>query len=121
LTAACGRISPRSWPYIAHQYAIPFENLDVLLRRPVVLDLEANYSKIVVQRRTAQTHLSLRGRVLEVIHSTGVDKRSLNSADELVAALRESFDLDTPAAAALWPSICARHEALFAGTSGQGT
>ncbi len=35
----------------AHQYAIPFENLDVLLRRPVVLDLEANYDKIVCQRR----------------------------------------------------------------------
>jgi len=35
----------------AHQYAIPFENLDVLLRRPVVLDLEASYDKIVRQRR----------------------------------------------------------------------
>jgi N-hydroxyarylamine O-acetyltransferase len=35
----------------AHQYAIPFENLDVLLRRPVVLDLEANYDKIVCRRR----------------------------------------------------------------------
>ncbi|MHB8816749.1 MAG: arylamine N-acetyltransferase family protein, partial [Steroidobacteraceae bacterium] len=35
----------------AHQYAIPFENLDVLLRRPVVLDLEANYHKIVCRRR----------------------------------------------------------------------
>ena len=35
----------------AHQYAIPFENLDVLLRRSVALDLEANYDKIVRQRR----------------------------------------------------------------------
>ena len=35
----------------AHQYAIPFENLDVQLGRPVVLDLEANYNKIVCQRR----------------------------------------------------------------------
>jgi len=35
--------------------------------------------------------------------------------------LRDSFDLDTPEAAALWPSICARHEALFAGTSEQVT
>jgi N-hydroxyarylamine O-acetyltransferase len=76
---------------------------------------------LVVQRRTADTHLSLRGRILEVIHSTGVDKRPLNSADELVAALRDSFDLDIPTAATLWPSICARHEALFADTSGQGT
>ena len=35
----------------AHQYAIPFENLDVLLRRPVVLDPEASYDKIVGRRR----------------------------------------------------------------------
>ena len=35
----------------AHQYAIPFENLDVLLHRPVVLDLAASYDKIVRQRR----------------------------------------------------------------------
>ncbi|HSY96272.1 MAG TPA: arylamine N-acetyltransferase, partial [Steroidobacteraceae bacterium] len=72
---------------------------------------------LVVQRRTADTHLSLRGRVLTVIHATRVDKKLLNSADELVATLRDSFDLDIPEAATLWPSICARHEALFAGTS----
>ena len=73
---------------------------------------------LVVQRRAAaDTHLSLRGRVLAAIHATGVDKKLLNSADELVATLRDSFDLDAPEAATLWPSICARHEALFAGTS----
>jgi N-hydroxyarylamine O-acetyltransferase len=72
---------------------------------------------LVVQRRTADTHHSLRGRVLTVIHATRVDKKLLNSADELVATLRDSFDLDIPEAATLWPSICARHEALFAGTS----
>ncbi len=72
---------------------------------------------LVVQRRTADTHLSLRGRVLATIYATHVDKKLLNSADELVATLRDSFDLDIPEAASLWPSICARHEALFAGTS----
>jgi N-hydroxyarylamine O-acetyltransferase len=72
---------------------------------------------LVIQRRTADTHLSLRGRVLSTIHSTRVDRKLLNSADELVATLRDKFDLDTPEAATLWPSICARHEALFAGTS----
>ncbi len=76
---------------------------------------------LVVQRRTADTHLSLRGRVLQAIHATHVDKKLLNSAGELVATLRDSFELDTPEAASLWPSICARHEALFAGTSGQVT
>jgi N-hydroxyarylamine O-acetyltransferase len=77
---------------------------------------------LVVQRRAAaDTHLSLRGRVLAAIHATGVDKKLLNSADELVATLRDSFDLDAPEAATLWPSISARHEALFSGTSEQVT
>ena len=76
---------------------------------------------LVVQRRTADTHLCLRGRVLAAIHATRIDKKLLSSADELVAILRDSFDLDTPEAATLWPSICARHEALFARTSEQVT
>jgi N-hydroxyarylamine O-acetyltransferase len=63
----------------------------------------------------------LRGRVLAAIHATRVDKKLLNSTDELVATLRDSFDLDTSEAATLWPLICARHEALFAGTSEQMT
>ena len=72
---------------------------------------------LIVQRRSVDTHLSLRGRVLATIHATRVDKKLLNSADELVATLRDGFGLDTPEAATLWPSICARHEALFPGTS----
>jgi N-hydroxyarylamine O-acetyltransferase len=74
---------------------------------------------LVVQRRTADTHLSLRGRVLATIHATRSDKQLLKSADELITTLRDSFDLDIPEVAALWPSICARHEALFAGTPEQ--
>ena len=35
----------------AHQHAIPFENLDVLLRRPLVMDPEPNFDKIVRRRR----------------------------------------------------------------------
>jgi N-hydroxyarylamine O-acetyltransferase len=72
---------------------------------------------LVVQRRTDDTHLSLRGRVLATTHAAHLDKKLLNSAEELVATLREKFDLDVPEAATLWPLICARHEAVFAGTS----
>ena len=74
---------------------------------------------LVVQRRTTDTHLSLRGRVLAAIHAGHVEKKLLISANELVVALRDNFDLDIPEAATLWPSICARHEALFAGASAQ--
>ncbi|HEY6641778.1 arylamine N-acetyltransferase family protein [Povalibacter sp.] len=35
----------------AHSEAVPFENLDVQLRRPVSLDLPAIYDKLVLQRR----------------------------------------------------------------------
>jgi N-hydroxyarylamine O-acetyltransferase len=69
---------------------------------------------LVVQRRAVDTHLSLRGRVLVTTHAMHVENRMLGSAEELVATLRDSFDLDVPEAATLWPSICARHEALFA-------
>jgi N-hydroxyarylamine O-acetyltransferase len=68
---------------------------------------------LVVQRRTPETHVSLRGRVLSISHASHVDKRVLNSADELVASLHDHFDLDIPEAATLWPDICARHEAVF--------
>ncbi|HEY4341932.1 MAG TPA: arylamine N-acetyltransferase [Steroidobacteraceae bacterium] len=71
---------------------------------------------LVVQRRALDSHLSLRGRVLASMGARGVDKRLLNGADELVTTLRDSFDLDVPEAAALWPSICARHETLFGGS-----
>jgi arylamine N-acetyltransferase len=68
---------------------------------------------LVVQRRSAEAHLSLRGRVLSTIHSHGVEKVMLHSPGELVTTLRERFDLDVPEAASLWPAIVARHELLF--------
>jgi N-hydroxyarylamine O-acetyltransferase len=74
---------------------------------------------LVVQRRTGDAHLSLRGRVMATTHARRIDKKLLSSADELVTTLRDSFDLHIPEAAALWPLICARHEALFGGTSEQ--
>ena len=74
---------------------------------------------LVVQRRTADTHYSLRGRVLTTLRSTGQEKTLLHSPDELVAAIRARFDLDAPEAASLWPAICARHDALFGGAGAQ--
>jgi N-hydroxyarylamine O-acetyltransferase len=68
---------------------------------------------LLVQRRRGDTHLALRGRVLMTQHAGGAEKRVLGSADELLTTLRETFELDVPEAATLWPAICARHEALF--------
>jgi N-hydroxyarylamine O-acetyltransferase len=53
--------------------------------------------------------------VLVTRQGTRVEKRILRTAADLVATLRDGFNLDVPEAATLWPAICARHEALFAG------
>lgn len=37
--------------HLAHLYHVPFENLDIHLGRPIVLDVERFYTKIVTQRR----------------------------------------------------------------------
>lgn len=73
---------------------------------------------LVVQRRTENTHVSLRGRVLAMYHSTHVDRTLIDSAAELVSTLRDRFDLDVPEAASLWPAICERHTAFFSQLSG---
>jgi N-hydroxyarylamine O-acetyltransferase len=72
---------------------------------------------LVVQQRTSSTHLTLRGRVLTICEQGRREKTLLNSAAELVAVLREKFALDVPEAVRLWPDVCARHEAVFAGSS----
>lgn len=66
-----------------------------------------------VQRRDAGRYLMLRGKVLSDVGVYGEVRRELASEAELVDVLRDVFLIDVPQAAALWPAICARHEALF--------
>jgi N-hydroxyarylamine O-acetyltransferase len=68
---------------------------------------------LICQRFTEDGHVSLIGRALRRIGSTGVEERLLASADDLVEVLERVFGLAEPAAAGLWPRIRARHEALF--------
>ena len=68
---------------------------------------------LVIQLRSQEQHLALRGRVLHVATSNGVAKRVLNSADEIVATLAAQFDLNLPEVAELWPRIAARHEEIL--------
>src|SRR5262245_17536106 len=37
--------------HLAHQLAVPFENLDVQLKRPLTTAVEASFEKIVARRR----------------------------------------------------------------------
>jgi N-hydroxyarylamine O-acetyltransferase len=68
---------------------------------------------LVVQQRQGDRHLTLRGRVLMERGPEGESKRTLESADELVAVLRHRFGIDLPEAATLWDKVCARHAELF--------
>jgi N-hydroxyarylamine O-acetyltransferase len=69
---------------------------------------------LVAQRFRDGTILQLRGRVLRQVTPDGVTQRVLDTADELVAVLKDDFTLDVPEAAELWPKVLARHEAVLA-------
>jgi len=89
---------------------------DLLARQCATLQSDPDsvfVQNLVVQRRQGDTHVTLRGRVFGVRSSAGEEKRVIDSADELVALLRDRFDLDLPEAAGLWDKICARHAILF--------
>jgi N-hydroxyarylamine O-acetyltransferase len=66
----------------------------------------------VVQQRSPGKHASLRGRVLTTIATTGTHVRLLDSAEEFTRVLADTFALDLPEAAGLWPGILERHEQL---------
>ncbi len=74
-----------------------------------------------VQNAVAQRHqpdrlLMLRGRSLRTVTADGSSDRLIADADDYVATLKRDFDLDLPEAAALWPAIQTRHEAVFRAT-----
>lgn len=67
---------------------------------------------LVAQLRSQDQHMVLRGRVLHIASANGITRRTLNSADEIVATLTDQFGLDVPEVAELWPRIAARHEEI---------
>ncbi|MCX7284743.1 MAG: arylamine N-acetyltransferase [Novosphingobium sp.] len=68
---------------------------------------------LTAQRRADARYLMLRGKVLSEVGADGEVRRELASGAELVTVLRDVFLLDVPEGGALWPAICARHDALF--------
>ena len=59
----------------------------------------------------------LLGRVLRRVTPQGKTETVLPSAEAYVQTLRTTFGVDVPEAAALWPQICAKHEAFVAATA----
>lgn len=70
--------------------------------------------RLVCELRRPDAHLSLRGRVLRETTDEGVSERLLDSADELLAVLKDEFKVDAPQVASLWGRICEQHEAFVA-------
>lgn len=68
---------------------------------------------LVAQRRTPRAHVSLRGRVFKRVTSDEKETRLVQSADELVETLKDTFRLDVPEVADLWDRIVRRHVAVF--------
>ncbi|MGI9235810.1 MAG: arylamine N-acetyltransferase family protein [Woeseiaceae bacterium] len=67
----------------------------------------------VAQKRTPETHVSLRGRVLTIVTATSKETRTLQSRDAFAETLKNQFALDVADAADLWPRIVERHKVLF--------
>ncbi len=67
----------------------------------------------VVQRWLPGRHISIRGRVITRLGEGDKETETLDTAEDYVRVLKSDFNLDLPQAAALWPKICARHDAIF--------
>ena len=68
---------------------------------------------LVAQLRLPDQHKTLRGKVFSLATSSGIDTKTLDSADELLAVLHDEFRIDVPAVRDLWPRIEERHEKLM--------
>jgi len=67
----------------------------------------------VCQRYRPEGLAILRGRTLRLLDATATSERMIDSAEAYSAVLRDTFGLEVPGVATLWPRIVARHEALF--------
>ena len=69
---------------------------------------------LVAQRYRGDEILQLAGRRLRRVRAGERSERILESADELLACLKDDFTLDVPEVAALWPKVTARHDVVMA-------
>src|SRR3954463_2712152 len=62
----------------AHAQSIPFENLDVLLGRPIELEVESLFRKLVTERRGGYC-FEQNGLLLHVLGTLGFDAKPLSA------------------------------------------
>lgn len=68
---------------------------------------------LTAQRRYEDRHVVLRGLVKRTINADGMNDIVLKSSDQLVACLRDEFDLDVPEIVACWAKLKAQHEEVI--------
>lgn len=68
----------------AHVQAIPFENIDILLRRPIEIEPQSIFDKLVTRRRGGYC-FEHNGLMLEVLRQLGFDARPLGARVRLGA------------------------------------
>jgi N-hydroxyarylamine O-acetyltransferase len=64
----------------AHLCAVPFENLDIALKRPIVLDLEFLFAKIVIKKRGGFCY-ELNGLFAALLSALGYEITYLSASD----------------------------------------
>lgn len=110
-------------PYAPRSFDIRLDAADEAELAAKCASLQSDLASIfqqnaIVQRHTGGELLMLRNRVLRRVGATGETQTRLESAEAFVAALRETFGLDLPEAAALWPRICAQQVAADEAAAG---
>src|SRR5262245_1566225 len=77
-----GRLDPTAETlrglHVAHMLSVPFENLDIPLGRPIVLDEDALFDKIVARRRGGFCY-ELNGLFAALLRSLGFDVTLLSA------------------------------------------
>jgi N-hydroxyarylamine O-acetyltransferase len=77
--------------HTAHLLAVPFENLDISLGRPILLDQSAFYAKIVERRRGGFCY-ELNGLFATLLHALGFDVTLLSARVHTPSGLTPEFD-----------------------------
>jgi N-hydroxyarylamine O-acetyltransferase len=101
----------------------PHGDEEALARTCVVLQTDPAspfLQNLVCVRLQPDGENQLRGRVLRQVRCDATSERVLESADELLASLESDFGIVEPAAAELWPKICARHDEVLAKPEASG-
>ena len=82
----------------AHASRIPFENLDILLGRPIQVDLDSIQTKLIHRRRGGYCfeRYSLFNLDFSIDRGAGPETRTLADPLELLQVLEETFGLVFP-------------------------